>query len=280
MSLEKLPLQSLIWPDQHICVDDALYFSLAGDAKIVPDRHEVRFAEGGAVGSGTAMNIFNLGKWQRYCGLTDLSLELEGQGRFTATIWHATGAERRSLLSCEEIELHSGAPHILDFDLPEPATDAGIIFFGLQAKGDGVLRRADWCTRQSAKRCPSLLLSITTFRREEDVLETIARFQAFVEASPLAGSLHLTVVDNGRSLPFRDAHKVSVLPSPNYGGSGGFARGLLDALDRRASHCLLMDDDARVHFGAGVRTVMFLAHAGDERVAVSGALTTATLSAA
>lgn len=54
------------------------------------------------------------------------------------------------------------------------------------------------------------------------------------------------VVDNGRTLneaDFRDP-KLKLVPNINAGGSGGFTRGLVEALDEKVySHFLLMDDD-------------------------------------
>ncbi|MEW5856233.1 MAG: hypothetical protein AB1861_02420 [Cyanobacteriota bacterium] len=54
------------------------------------------------------------------------------------------------------------------------------------------------------------------------------------------------VVDNGRTLneaDFREP-KLRLVPNINAGGSGGFTRGLVEALEENVySHFLLMDDD-------------------------------------
>ena len=39
---------------------------------------------------------------------------------------------------------------------------------------------------------------------------------------------------------------ISIVPNPNVGGAGGFARGMLEALAGGATHVLLMDDDVHV----------------------------------
>ncbi len=64
------------------------------------------------------------------------------------------------------------------------------------------------------------------------------------------------VIDNGRTLDakaFSDGN-ITVLSNPNVGGSGGFARGMMEALDYGATHVLLMDDDVRVFPESFIRT--------------------------
>lgn len=276
MAVNDLPLQSLIWPEAEICPIPELYVTLSGGAALASDPPEIRFEAEGVAGFGTAMNLFNLGKWQKYCGLTDLVLELEGQGRFDATIWQAKGPGPATRLTRQTITLRADTPFPLTCAGSDGQNAGGVLYLELRALGPGLLRQAHWRTHQPPRRAPDLMLSITTFRREEAVQAAIRRFRAFARHSPLADHIHLTVVDNGQSLP-RDvstaAPNVTVLRNANFGGSGGFARGLLAARARGASHCLFMDDDATVPFQAVERTVMFLAHAKDEAVAINGALT-------
>lgn len=275
MTLNELPLQSLIWPDPALCAEPALYVALEGGAHLSDDTHEIRFVAGGGASFGTAMNLFNVGKWHKYCGMAEFHLELEGRGRFETTIWYKDATAPAHRLICAEVELCPGKAHVLPCTLPDEPGHVGVVFLEVRALGDGALRRADWQTRQKVRRMPTLMLSITTFQREAAVLDTIGRYLAFAERSQISGSIHLTVVDNGCSLTVADTENMTVLQNANYGGSGGFARGLLAAQDGGHTHCLFMDDDATVPFQALERTVMFLAHAKDDRVAVSGALTSA-----
>ena len=58
------------------------------------------------------------------------------------------------------------------------------------------------------------------------------------------------VIDNGRTLDAEalSDEGVTVLPNPNVGGSGGFARGMMEAMkhDENFTHVLLMDDDVSI----------------------------------
>ncbi|MEM6577601.1 MAG: hypothetical protein AAF678_03845 [Pseudomonadota bacterium] len=275
MTLNDLPLQSLIWPDVDTSADPELYVSLSGGADLSADFREIRFENEGMARFDTAMNLFNLGKWQKYCAVSDLSLELEGQGQFEATILHANGKHTTEVLSRTTVDMNSDIVSVLSCDWADSLEDAGIVYLELRSVGSGFLRQAHWRTAQRPRRSPSLMLSITTFKREEAVRATLRRFRSFAESSLYAEFVQLTVVDNGQSLTAEETDKITVLSNPNYGGSGGFARGLMAAEERGVTHCVFMDDDAAIPFEAVERTVMFLAYATDETLAVNAALTQA-----
>ncbi|MDQ2095984.1 glycosyltransferase family 2 protein, partial [Rhodalgimonas zhirmunskyi] len=116
------------------------------------------------------------------------------------------------------------------------------------------------------------MLSITTFRREAAVERTVRRFSKFITDSRLKDHIRLTVVDNGQSVSIEESDHVHVIPNENFGGAGGFSRGLIAARESGASHCLFMDDDASIHMESLERTWMFLAYARDPATAVAGAM--------
>ncbi len=148
-----------------------------------------------------------------------------------------------------------------------------MLFFTLRSLDRGCLTNAAWETRQEPLRLPDIMLSITTFKREDAVRSTVARFEAYMAQSPVAEHLHLAVVDNGQSAGIEASEHVTPIANENLGGSGGFARGLIEAERRGATHCLFMDDDASIHMAALERVWSFLAYAKDERTALAGGIT-------
>ncbi|MCM2563871.1 glycosyltransferase [Lutimaribacter sp. EGI FJ00015] len=275
MALKDAPLQSLIWPEPGLNTERDLYVRLDQGAALSMPNREIRFVSGGLADFGTAMNLFNVGKWHKYCGLEDLSLELEGEGTFELVVFHAYPQHSRTRMINDVIRLEAGQPQSFALRQPGGFENRGVVFFQLKALGPGALRAAQWRTEQAPRRSPQIMLSITTFRREAAVQNTVARFEAFMSRSALKDHLHLVVVDNGQSAEIAPSAHVTPIANENLGGSGGFARGLLAAQARGASHCLFMDDDAAVHMQAIERSCMFLAHALDENVAVCGALANA-----
>src|SRR5215218_7300024 len=91
----------------------------------------------------------------------------------------------------------------------------------------------------------------------------------------LRDRVDIVVVDNGRSLQPDDldlAH-VTLLPNPNLGGAGGFARGLMHLrAEGRVTHVLFMDDDVSFDPDLVVRIVRLLSYASDPQLCIAGAM--------
>lgn len=266
-------LQSLIWPEQGICTERDLYVRLNGPAGLSESRGIVEFAPGGTARFNTYFNIFNVTKWRRHCGLDDLHLMLRGSGRFELSVLFAIEGRSWDRVLCEIVSLDRADGLNIDLSALARRPENGVVFFELKALGEGTLASAEWQTRQAPLRQPQLALSITTFRREDAVRASVRRFEAFMARTSLADRLHLIVVDNGQSAGIVPSAHVTPIPNENLGGSGGFARGLLEAERRGATHCLFMDDDASIHMASLERTWTFLAHATNPATAVAGALT-------
>ncbi|SES37695.1 Glycosyltransferase, GT2 family [Butyrivibrio fibrisolvens] len=105
-----------------------------------------------------------------------------------------------------------------------------------------------------------------------------------------AANLHVFIIDNGQSLSdnneFRELmdkygvsrNMIEVIPNSNTGGSGGFGRGMVEAMNRRTelglTHLLMMDDDAVFDPDMLVRLYGFLSFLKKEYalISVGGAL--------
>lgn len=274
-------LQSLMWPEAGISTERELYVHTNWASAISVSKREVQFVPSGLADFGTWFNHFNTEKWKRECDLSDLALALTGEGTFELTIMLAARERSWEAVLTEIITLdpaHNDGLMRIDLQhiLSAPHVD-GLVFFSLKAMGEAKLTGADWQTRDLPKRCPKLNLAVTTFKREQDVIRTMKRFEAYMDTSPIAANLHLTVTDNGQTvaneLDVSDLPDcISLVPNENLGGAGGFTRGLLETRDRGDTHCLFMDDDAAIHMESLERTWIFLAYASNPRTAVAGAM--------
>ena len=268
-------LQGLIWPEPGVCTERDLYMRLQGPAGLSNSRREIRFAASGRGVFDTWFNLFNLGKWHRHCALENLFLMLAGQGVFQVTVFMAFANHSWERLD-EIITLTPRDPCRLN--LTEMFAGFGddhddcILHFKINALTDGLLTDARWQTTDKPRRRPDLAIAITTFRREAAVARTVERFNQFIASSDLKDRIRLIVTDNGRTAEIDQNAHASLVRNENLGGAGGFARGLLAARDRGASHCLFMDDDASIHMASLERTWQFLAYARDPATAVAGAM--------
>lgn len=269
------PLQSLLWPEPGLVTERDLFFRLDGPVGFSMSKQWLEFQPGGIARFDTYGNLFNCGKWHKYCGLTQLALELEGKGRFELTVWLIQPERSWDRVVNDVITLTPDQPLHVDLTPDDGFKSRGLLVFELRALSNSYLTDAAWVTDQPPLRRPELMLSVTTFRREDAVRRTAERFAAFAASSAIGDNLHMTVVDNGQSAEIAPSPYVTLIGNENLGGSGGFARGLLEAQRRGASHCLFMDDDASVHMGAVERSWTFLAYATDPRIAVAGAVANA-----
>ena len=194
------------------------------------------FEKGEKIDFTTYFNGFSIGKWERFTTLESVTLDLELEGTFEITYFR-WGREGCSELGKERI---SGPHHSHCFSLGAAPQD--IYGFALRSLSSPALLKggawkgdfAEWENRK-------LGVSITTFKREDYVKRNIQVIRSFQKQHPW---LVLQVVDNGSTLQEMEQQDFRILHNRNYGGSGGFTRGMLEYVSRGdADDILLMDDD-------------------------------------
>ena len=157
----------------------------------------------------------------------------------------------------------------LDLELPLDAwAIAGAV---IRSSGTTKIRNAFWYARvdEARIRPVKLALATTTFKKEAYVVPNIEAIKLKIGTSSdaVASAFHMFVIDNGRTL---DASALSddlvtVIPNANVGGAGGFARGMMAALEPEGhfTHVLLMDDDVRMSPESIMRTFNLLSLVND-----------------
>ncbi len=269
-----ITLQNFLFPDPLICTEHALYFRPVGDVGVSQTRGEVWLARGSLITFDTYFNLFNVGKWHAHCTLDGLFAEVSGTGRIEVRIFLAVPGQSWEILHCETATLSEGTPYLADISHYAERSEQGLIYVEIKAleKDGATITGGRIATGSVPDTLPRLAVSITTFKREKQVRTTVARLEDFLTTFPFADQIHVQVVDNGQSAEIATSSKVTPIMNPNYGGAGGFARGLLEAEKAGFSHCLFMDDDASFHMENIARAYMFLALSNDPKNAVSGAM--------
>lgn len=153
--------------------------------------------------------------------------------------------------------------------------------FVIEAEGPVQMRNGYYAAEvpDGAVRPVELALSTTTFKKEDFITRNIelVRTKVLGTAEPIADHFRMYVVDNGRTLDAEalSTEGITVFPNANVGGSGGFAFGMIKALDAGdVTHILLMDDDVEVSPESIMRTYNLLTIVNDEyaEAFVSGAM--------
>ncbi len=229
----------------------------------------------------TYLNAFSNAKWRQYAAVDNVWLRLVARGTFEVcyTAYELMLQKpRRVVLARESHSLDEYT--VVDFCYPE--TDAVLLSFEIVTSEPLLLQEAYYFTKveDDVVHDVELAVATTTFLKEDYVIPNIKLFQKEILGSdePIASHFTLHVVDNGRTLDAAalQLDRVKVHPNPNVGGAGGFARGMIEAMEQEpsATHVLLMDDDVQIHPEAIKRTFNLLGLLKEEYAGyfVSGAM--------
>lgn len=220
----------------------------------------------GSVDFFTYFNACSLAKWKKYAGIKRVYLHLEFANEAINKEYACTiQFFGRSYLDSAASSLASGVRLTstmgktkengsLVFDLLIPETDYEVIGFALDVRGGVVLEKAYYYARVVEEQINPVKIALctTTFLKEDYIIPNIELVKNEVLAADdvIAKNFHMFVIDNGRTLDAEalSDEGVTVLPNPNVGGSGGFARGMMEAMkhDENFTHVLLMDDDVSI----------------------------------
>ncbi len=234
----------------------------------------------------TYFNALSVAKWREYTVADEFWLHLEARGdAFSLALTRADAFSWDvELVEGGRTDFSASADwRPIDLRLPNAADDVIEAFLvELQGEGDLLLRNAFYYAPvdEGDLRGVELALCTTTFRKEEYVERNIDLVKRRILASgePVASHFTQHVVDNGRSLDAKrlQVDRVRIHPNDNVGGSGGYARGMIEALrqEPKATHVLLMDDDVLISPESILRTYNLLSIVNDEHAQdfVSGAM--------
>ena len=258
-------LQNLLLPVPTVCAETSMYYRSSGD--VLQQGKVLHFGKHALCAFSTYFNSFSLNKWKAYTGLENLSLHLQLKGRFLVGIyaaeWYCGRIQKRCVLS----ETVSG-DGVTDIVLRVPDLMEENLYFKLRALEEGALfQGGSYATEidEARLRPVEIDLVMCTFRRERFVERNVQLIEQEFFQNPAyngADHFHIKIVDNGQTLPNTIAQgddRIQIYPNMNVGGSGGFARGMMESLyEGHATHILFMDDDVTVQVEAFERTYNLL----------------------
>ncbi len=245
----------LLKADDFLKDDTDLIYRRSPSAQVFSYGDTLRFS--GELDFCTYFNAVSTAKWRKYCGLVSIRLHLELAGdpcRVTTVGLSLTPSDGPVIEQEGQSVLVEAASDFRIHELDVPMDGATVSGFTLSTAGQVRVRNAWYYTLvdESQIRDIRMALCTTTFKKEDFITANIARIREGILQTdePVARGFHLFVVDNGRTLdaPALSGEGVSVIPNVNAGGSGGFALGMMKALEEEGafSHVVLMDDDVRM----------------------------------
>jgi galactofuranosylgalactofuranosylrhamnosyl-N-acetylglucosaminyl-diphospho-decaprenol beta-1,5/1,6-galactofuranosyltransferase len=226
----------------------------------------MRVRSGEQISFGTYFNAFPASYWRRWTSVRDIRLTVKTSGTGTVTVYKSNA--RGSVQRVDGRHVDGASTSVFELSL-KPFGDGGWYWFDLAATSDElVLERGQWETEGGPDRPGQVTLEITTMNKPEFCLNN-ARILAD-NPDVLEHVKEILIVDQGTQkvedqdgfAAVREAlgGKLRVINQANLGGSGGFARGMYEAVENGSDYALLLDDDIVVEPESIVRLLTFADH--------------------
>ncbi len=238
------------------------------------DPSGLRIAAGAEVDFTTYFNALSAYKWKRYTVAERFFVRFMHKGAAFDLVQCCAGNFDWKSVEVPGTQVHvEASDEWREFSVELDISDTEVLHgFSICAQGELSVANAWYYTEvdEGQVRDIELALATTTFKKESYVLANLARLRAGVIESdePIARHFRVHVVDNGRTLAAADveSERIELHPNPNVGGSGGFARGMIEAMEQepKATHVLLMDDDVEVLPESFIRSFNLLSLAKDK----------------
>lgn len=233
-------------------------------------------ASHGSLFLGTFVNSFYEAYWRDLAGLQSISFSVEATAPRTGpcTIRLVRSRPDGTDEIVAQASVDTGAS--IKIDVPPP-TQSGVLHAEIGgADAMALLERAAWTTDDPPRRSVRLAVIICSFAGEAQLSRNLGRLAS--TAAGVAEIVEILVVHQGErpltdSEPFATllSHnaataKLRVIHQANFGGCGGFARGMLESLDSGATHVLTLDDDIDIDPSMLPRLTALLRYVRDDTV--------------
>lgn len=242
-------LQRFDIPDNECSYKQLFYRSIL-QMKIVDKR--LYLPAGLRCSSDTYINTFDCGFWKKYTDISNiyLKIKLGGNGYLVLKTEQQNGYVRE--LYRERYGLQSGkvgSKEELKIKIPF-VQEEEILYFEILPEEDTILYDAFFETSDTPKRNIMIAAVICTYKRQNQLKRLLNELhKGTVTESGESGDdwLQVIVIDNASEMKGNYGKNIKFYHNPNTGGSGGFARGMLEVVadlkQFSATHVLLMDDD-------------------------------------
>lgn len=272
-------LQNFLFGEEQL--EPALYYAarsrvgvplgaLPSDAEglRVPPQAELSF--------NSLLNAFFERHWFEHTTVRRIACVIDTSGDATLTV-HRGGHHAYPIASRVVSGSRIRTTFNIDFD-PPTIRHLGYLYLTITDVGsDFRLHTGTWETPEPPKRLVELDIVFCAFNKVPFVRRNLQALASTRDTIPEIR--HILVVDQGTdSVSAAIAHDpqldglrrsgaLSVFTQPNLGGSGGFTRGIMEALaSGRTSHVLLLDDDIVLEPRILGRLIALIAHARDNPI--------------
>ena len=214
-----------------------LYYRTEGDVTI--DDGNIILGKDSSFSLYTFFNLFPLAQYREYATVSDVHVSTVISGDVIVEIVGRIGSDETIIHS----ERCIGGPCEVRYTV---AGEYDSVFVRYRSYSDSRIVSLPEYGCDDTPRDISVSGVICTYRREDYIRRNSKRITEYFGSRGLPCRFSLYIVDNGNTLSEGDVPEsdmIRIFPNPNTGGSGGFARGMLESMDSGFDYSVLMDDD-------------------------------------
>lgn len=243
---------------------------------------KVLFKKGQSIDLGTYFNSFSLKKWIEYTTISKLNIKLRMEGKFHVEFYGMSFNKNMKLPEYirvrpnleriintfmlklrEEVfsknDVDGPIEQVIDIKELNDKYEFDLIGIKLTAlSNDSVFYGGEYFGSFETKRDVKIGITICTFKREKYLLSNLNKLKVLTNKNP---NINVMVIDNGQTLEEHNDEKLQIIHNLNFGGSGGFTRGMIEQVNqKRNTHVILMDDDIVIEISSFDRLYKLLQH--------------------
>jgi galactofuranosylgalactofuranosylrhamnosyl-N-acetylglucosaminyl-diphospho-decaprenol beta-1,5/1,6-galactofuranosyltransferase len=234
------------------------------DSEAAGGRRTLTVPAGKRYSLGTYFNAFPASYWRRWtrAGVVRFSGTFSGTG--TVTMYKSNARGLRQRVTSWRVE---GTAVLAQELTLAPFADGGWYWFDMSGGSEALtLVEASWSAPVADRSAGTATIGITTFNRPDYCVETLRALAS--DATVLDVVDRIVITDQGTQrvseqegfdeVAARLGERLQIIEQANLGGSGGFARGMFEAVRGGTSrYVLLLDDDVNIEPEGIVRAVQF-----------------------
>lgn len=241
-------LYNFVFPKENSDSVSELYLRKKGNVTL--SEYAVTIQNGEAA-FDTYFNAFSSNKYYTFSILSEVIFKITVNGSGTLVICEK-GLKGDSELYSKDFSFEKPTEMSVKCGLSEKS--GAVLYAAIRTKGMCIAKDMGFYADRKGREVKPAIV-ICTFRREEYVYKNMK----LLEAAGL--DIPVLLIDNGHTIAPEniDYRYCKVYQNKNYGGSGGFSRGMAEAVrDGSFTHIILMDDDISLDCVSVQKTVAFL----------------------
>ncbi|NJL82100.1 MAG: glycosyltransferase family 2 protein [Chloroflexaceae bacterium] len=206
----------------------------------------VKLVKNDTLSFNSYFNSFYEYYYKKYSYINECQYELSLKGSFRINVIREKLDHTKELINTIEfIDSATTKPVIIPLKAPDQLDQLGRIYLELICISDKAeFHEGKLLTQKKREREVSLAIICCTYKREQYIKNTV--FSLLADGLLGQKEYIIFIIDNGNTLDQSDFNneRVKLIFNRDFGASGGFSRGMIEALEEdNFSHFLFMDDD-------------------------------------